>query len=401
LGINTSSDVLIIGSGIIGLSIGVAILQAHPDLRVRILEKEQSLGVHASGRNSGVLHSGFYYSPESLKAQFCRNGNLELRALCKRHSISILNCGKIVVSRNATEDALLDNLLSRGMQNGVQLEILDKQELHKYEPLATTHQRFIWSPQTAVSDPKRVIEALKLEFLSQGGFITFAEDVRLQKIKGEFFVPYWPTKFIINAAGAQADRLARRVGLAQDLAMIPFMGVYRSIESKKLPIRTLVYPVPHPVNPFLGVHLTLTVDKHVKVGPTAIPILGREQYSLFDGFSAVDSYESIRASISLITGQEHDFSKLVRDEFPKLWNKNLIASAIPLIPSLAGVEGWRKRKPGIRSQLVNVRTGKLEQDFIVEHAENSIHVLNAVSPGWTSALPFGRWIVENYLSRLI
>lgn len=392
---------LIIGSGIIGLSIGVAILQSHPKIRVRILEKEQSLGVHASGRNSGVLHSGFYYSPESLKAQFCRNGNLELRALCKQHKIPVLNSGKIVVSRNATEDALLDNLLVRGIQNGVHLELLDKEELQKYEPLASTHQRFIWSPQTAVSDPIRVIEALRLEFLSQGGIITFSETVQLQKSEGEFFVPSWPARFIINAAGAQADRLARKAGLAHDLAMIPFMGVYRAIKSAKLPIRTLVYPVPNPVNPFLGVHLTLTVDNYVKVGPTAIPILGREQYSLFDGCSAVDILDSIRASISIIAGKEHDFSQLVRDELPKLLEKNLIAGASSLIPSLVGIRGWQKKRPGIRSQLVNMKTGKLEQDFIVESTNNSIHVLNAVSPGWTSALPFGRWIVETFLSRLL
>lgn len=396
-----SKDVSIIGAGVIGLSIGIALLDSLPNLKVKIFEKESHLGTHASGRNSGVLHAGFYYSPDSLKAKFCRDGNLELKKLCREHKIQILATGKVVVARNEAENLRLESLLERGLANGVEIELLARNKLSKIEPLAETHERFLWSPNTAVSDPAQIIKALKSNFLERGGQIQFEKEIKLRRENDDVIIPNQSSGLIVNASGAQADRLARRLGLAREFAMVPFMGVYSSIPHQKLPIRCLVYPVPHSVNPFLGVHLTLTMDKKVKIGPTAIPILGREQYGITKGWSLSDATQAIRASVSLIRGEAHDFSKIVKEELPKLWRRTLIKQATTLVPKASFVHGWSRRPPGIRSQLVNLGSGKLEQDFIVEVFGNSVHVLNAVSPGWTSCLPFGRWIVEEKIRPLL
>jgi len=396
-----SRDVVIVGAGVVGLSIGIALLDARPNLKITALDKEEKLGVHASGRNSGVLHAGFYYSPDSLKAKFCRDGNQELRALCKNHNIPVLETGKVVVARDADENSRLDILLQRGLANGVQLELLSEGDLARIEPLAKTHQRFLWSPNTAVSSPSLVMTALQKEFTSRGGKIELQREVKISGSGDEFSVANFPAKLVINAAGAQADRLARGVGLAAEYAMVPFMGVYRSTEAKNLPLQRLVYPVPHPINPFLGVHFTLTMDGRVKIGPTAIPILGREQYTPLSGWSLADSIQALKAAFGLIRGQAHDFSEIVKSELPKLREAKLVKESVSLVPDASKVTNWSKRPPGIRSQLVNLKSGKLEQDFIVEVAGNSVHVLNAVSPGWTSALPFGRWVASEKVASLL
>ena len=387
-------DILILGAGIVGLSAGIAALESRPDLRVIVVDKEQDLGFHASGRNSGVLHAGFYYSPDSLKAKFCRDGNVELKELCRQAGIQINYCGKVVVTQDDQEEIRLDTLFQRGVANGVELEIYDSQHLPRFEPLATTHRRFMWSPNTAISDSRSVIRALADKFIKRGGILRLGEKVELvssdgevRDVKGRFVFSQ-----VVNCAGAQADRIASQIGIDHGYAMVPFMGIYRSVLQEKLPIRTLVYPVPHKINPFLGVHLTLTIDGKVKIGPTAIPVVGREQYSIRQGWSLSDIKETTRGTWALIHGHTHDFSEIVRQEWPKLFQTKLTSEASKLVPSAREVKSWDRRPPGIRAQLVHLATGRLEQDFVIQRFLNSTHVLNAVSPGWTSALPFGRYI---------
>ena len=387
-------DVLIIGGGVVGLSTGIAFLEANPSLKVIIAEKESRLGLHASGRNSGVLHAGFYYSPDSLKAKFCRDGNQELRKLAKRYNIPVREVGKVVVARNNDENERLETLFHRGITNCVELEILDAAHLNKFEPLAITHERFLWSPKTAISDPFAIIVALRKEFESLGGSICFETKVHLKEANEEIIdsAHQFDAKKIINTAGAQADRISRTVGVGNEYAMLPFMGVYRATEEKNLPLQRLVYPVPHPINPFLGVHFTLTLDNKVKIGPTAIPIAGREQYSFLSGWSGSDLAQSIKGMTSLIRGDAHDFGRIIKSEWPKIVEKLLVKESLELVPSVSNVKSWYRKPPGIRAQLVHLPSGKLEQDFVVREKLNSIHVLNAVSPGWTSAIPFGRFV---------
>jgi L-2-hydroxyglutarate oxidase LhgO len=385
----------------VGISIGIAYLEDFPGSTVVIADKEDQIGKHASGRNSGVLHAGFYYSPESLKAKFCREGNMALRALVKKHGIPLREVGKVVVTRNEEEDARLESLFQRGLHNKVELELLDESQLSKYEPLAVTKNRFLWSPTTAVSDPGLVIAALRKEFEKLGGKIHLTERINL-KVSGNEVQDSsnkYDSKFIVNAAGAQADRISREIDVGLDYAMLPFMGVYRYTTQDQLSLKRLIYPVPHPLNPFLGVHFTLTVDGLVKIGPTAIPIVGREQYSIREGWSIVDSVQALKSAAALVKGESHNLGSILKSEWPKIMLYKLVQESAELVPTAIGVKNWKKKPPGIRAQLVHLPSGKLEQDFVVRRYLNSVHVLYAVSPGWTSAIPFGKWLVAEYLSK--
>lgn len=370
-----------------------------PSLKVLITDKEGFLGAHASGRNSGVVHAGFYYSPDSLKARFCRLGNEEIRELCKRNDIPINSAGKVVVSKNEAEDIQLSRLYERGLANGVDLEILDGVELAKFEPLASTNNKFIWSPTTAISSPQLVLEAMAKEFADMGGQILFNHKVEIEEKHGEVSVKgdSITAKFIINAAGAYADTLSRSIGVGLEYAMIPFKGVYRATLQKYLPLKRLVYPVPHPINPFLGVHFTITINGLVKIGPTALPISGREKYSLIEGWSVSDFGQAVKAAGAMVTNNPRQFGGIIKDEWPRILESNLIAEAALLVKSAQSIRDWKRQKPGIRAQLVHLPTGQLEQDFVVRSKYNSIHVLNAVSPGWTSSIPFGRYVASKLM----
>jgi L-2-hydroxyglutarate oxidase len=395
------NDIVIAGAGIVGLAVARALLLQEHRLKVLVVEKEEALGVHASGRNSGVLHAGFYYTPESLKAKFCRDGNIEIRKLAERHSIPVREVGKVVVARNAEELTRLEALFKRGEANGVQLKFLDSGNLTDFEPLAKTHGAFLWSPTTAVSDPAKIIRALASEVLALGGQIIYGSTIEVDSeqtlsINGKNL----STRYFVNAAGSQSDRIAHKFNTGLDYSMIPFMGVYRAVAEVKLPLRCLVYPVPHPLNPFLGVHFTLTSDFKVKIGPTAIPILGREQYTVTTGWTLADVQSTLKGFGSMLQHGAHDLPALIRSEWPKVLTKTLVREAVELVPTVATVKGWKNKPPGIRSQLIHRPSGRLEQDFIVEDGANSTHILNAVSPGWTSAIPFGQYVSERIFSKI-
>ena len=391
-----SCDYLIVGAGAIGVATGIALLEENPELKIVIAEKELELGKHASGRNSGVIHAGFYYSPDSLKAKFCKEGNVELKKLAKKHTVPVRQIGKVVVVRTELENQRLGELFHRGVKNGIDIELLDSKYLKDFEPLAVTFERFIWSPTTAVSDPIAILNAMKAEFEQRGGRIMTGYKVKLEKHNSEIIDASgnFIAKHYINAAGAQSDRIARNIGVGLDYAMVPFMGVYKVTSESNLPLRTLVYPVPHPINPFLGVHFTLTTDGKIKIGPTAIPTIGREQYSLTNGWSLPDLYQTIVGAGSLIKGQAHSMKDMIKSEMPKLFESVIVKESQKLVPLAGTVKEWSKKPPGIRAQLVHIPTGKLEQDFKVVKFLNSVHILNAVSPGWTCSVPFGRYVAE-------
>jgi len=393
------ADFLIIGSGVIGLSIGISILKSNPDKKVLIVEKESASGLHASGRNSGVLHAGFYYSPDSIKAQFCADGNRELKAFCKANDLPLKEIGKVVVTSNQGELERLNNLYERGIRNKIELELLNESELRKIEPAARTHGQFIWSPTTAVGDPKAVITQLCEIFKKMGGKFFYGKEISLIT-SGTEIIPIadksmFPNSFVINTAGAYADQLAKSVGVGSEFICLPFIGIYRSNKSYAQSPKKLIYPLPHPINPFLGAHVTVKLNGDIKIGPTAFPVIGREQYSLKSAVSLFELRNFAYASTALIKGKEYNLFEIVRSEFPKFRTKMLINGIRGMVPNIANGQDWQKLPPGIRAQLVNRENGKLVQDFIIRHKANSVHILNAVSPGWTCALPFGRWIAES------
>jgi (S)-2-hydroxyglutarate dehydrogenase len=392
-------DFLIVGCGILGLSIGLEILRNFPASRTLILDKESSSGSHASGRNSGVLHAGFYYSADSLKAKFCADGNLELRKVIRDHNIPLLECGKVVVAQNESELAQLIKLHERGNQNGVKQEILPASDLSNFEPYARTHKEFLWSPNTAVSDPKAVIQALELDFLTKGGEILhnakFTTSAQFEhRVNGE---PIRAGK-IVNVSGTGAIDIANRLGEGLEYAQLPVLGLYKITDDRTVPLKTLVYPVPNPEYPFLGVHFTLTLDKKIKIGPTAIPIIGSEQYSMTTRVSKGDLISSTKAIKSLVFNSPKLLASLAVAELPKVSTRRLVTDGQRLVPNAKLISSWKYKEPGIRAQLVKLEDGKFEMDFVVRSSNGVVHVLNAVSPGWTAAIPFANYIFENYLA---
>ena len=397
--INKDYDHIIIGAGIIGISLGLAILERSPSKKVLIIDKENKPGVHASGRNSGVLHAGFYYSPDSLKAKFCRLGNLELRKFCKENNLSILETGKVVVCQDKQDVLRLEELYRRGVENGVDIEIHSFQELNRIEPAAQTIDKFIWSPTTAVGSPKDVIEKLSEKFIKSGGKFLFNQKVKLIKKNNEVSIQTKLTNYfakaIINSAGAYAAELAKQVNVGREYVCMPFLGAYKKSSLLSQNPKRLVYPVPNPINPFLGVHTTITLNNELKIGPTAFPVIGKEQYKAIDGFSFKDLVEFLSSSKALLRSNSVNLLGLAQEEVLKLFTKPLLKRTQKLSDSLQINKNWVKHPSGIRAQIINTKTKTIEMDYIVESDKNVVHVLNAVSPGWTSSLPFARWVVEN------
>ena len=393
-------DVAVIGSGAVGLAVARGLLEIDSSLRISVFEKERIFSNHASARNSGVLHAGFYYSPESLKARFCREGRDELESLAIKNSIPVKKIGKVVVAQNQGEEKRLETLLQRGIANGVELERLPKSELPKFEPLTRTEGSFLWSPNTAVSNPVLINEALRNELISKN--VKFIPDskVHYEHEKWMNNDEVIPAKYFVNAGGAWALDLAHQMNLGMQYRTMPFLGLYKQVQAAQLPIRTLIYPVPHPINPFLGVHFTLTIDGFVKIGPSALPIIGKGQYSINSPITPRELITFGKNLLSLARGSKHDLWSMAQYEIPKLLTSNLVGAASELVPSAKTVKRWSRKSPGIRGQLINSNTGELLQDFLIEHNQNSTHVLNAVSPGWTASIPFGRHIAQMVLERL-
>ncbi len=393
---NREHRIAIAGAGILGISVGIALLSRNPRLEVVVLEKESGLGWHASGRNSGVLHAGFYYSPDSLKARFCKEGNARLLHYINKYEVPYKNVGKVVIAKSDAESAVLEKLYKRGISNNVQLEVLNKSELTKIEPLAKSDRDFLWSPTTGISDPQLVLKALATEFEALGGKIEFNSAITFDnklKVNG---LPY-NCDHLINSAGVHSLKLAQQMGFGSKYRVMPFLGTYRKINQINLPLQRLVYPVPHPINPFLGVHFTLTIKGEVKIGPTAIPILGKEQYEVLSKFTSQDLISFVENVYAIARGDKHKLTSIAFSEYPNLLEKTLVRRASLLVPSARKINGWEKKQPGIRAQLLNKSSGELVQDFIFEGDEKSTHILNAVSPGWTAAIPFADYIVSKII----
>jgi L-2-hydroxyglutarate oxidase LhgO len=397
--VNREFDCIIIGAGIVGISFGLAILERNPNKKVLIIDKELKPGIHASGRNSGVLHAGFYYSPDSLKAKFCRLGNMELKNFCKENEIPILETGKVVVCQTKSDVTRLEELYRRGSANGVDIEILDSSNLDKIEPAAKTIDKFIWSPTTAVGNPKVVITKLAEKFVKNGGQFQFNRSVKLVSTKDEVLIETidgtYSAVSIVNSAGAYAANLAKQVNVGNQYVCLPFLGAYKKSKLVDSNPKRLVYPVPNPVNPFLGVHTTNTLNGEIKIGPTAFPVIGKEQYKLGNGFSRSELSEFYKASKALFKSDSVDLIGLAKEEFIKLFTKPLLNRTTKLSSSLDTNKQWSKYPAGIRAQIINLETNAIEMDYIVKADKNVVHILNAVSPGWTSAIPFTRWVVEN------
>jgi L-2-hydroxyglutarate oxidase LhgO len=394
-----ATDYLIVGGGIIGLSIAKALKERNMGVSVRLIEKEPHVGAHSSGRNSGVLHAGFYYSADSLKAKFTRDGNAQMHAFCKEKSLKINRCGKVIVAQNESQIAGLEELKRRGDANGVELEWMSEDELALKFPEAKTTQKALFSPNTSSVDPKAVVEALALhvkelgvEIITDCAYEAKAGKDAVLTSKGIYFFDT-----LINAAGLYADKIGRDYGASKNYTIIPFKGIYLKDSQNKMGLTTNIYPVPNLANPFLGVHYTLTADGAAKIGPTAIPAFWRENYKGFSGFCLQELGQIAWYEAKLFATNAFGFRSLAYDEVRKYQKSYFLGLATALTRGCdhGGFREWSK--PGIRAQLLNTNTLELVQDFVVERKENSVHVLNAVSPAFTCAFPFAKWVVETYI----
>ncbi len=395
-----SVDVVVIGGGIVGLALADAWLEREPGASVVVFDKEDHLGAHASGRNSGVIHAGFYYAPASLKARLTRQGNELLRDFCAERGVLVRETGKVVVITGEDQYPALVELHRRGVANGVDLELIDEAGLFDLEPLARTLGAALWSPNTAVANPLEVVEALAARVRERGGRVVLSSPVRaagrgwVRTERGERIT----AGHVINAAGLHADEVAQWFGFGVDYRMLPFKGLYWYGTWEPNRLRRHVYPVPDPRNPFLGVHLTVTVDGHAKVGPTAIPALWREDYGGFGGFDPGEALKIAGLYPRFLTSAHHDVPGLLRSELPKYSRRHLVQQAAALVPSVTPESFSLKGRPGVRAQLLHKPSGRLEMDFVVEGDADSTHMLNAVSPAWTSSLAVGRYVVDGIFS---
>jgi (S)-2-hydroxyglutarate dehydrogenase len=397
---NQKTDYLIIGAGIIGLAIARELRSRYADAEITIIEKEPDVAYHSSGRNSGVLHAGFYYSADSLKAKFTRDGNFQMKEYCRQNNLKLNECKKVVVAQDESELEALYELDRRGKKNGVDVSIITEEELKAIDPNAKTFRYALFSPNTATVDPTEVNVAVKNELKSKGVKFIFNDGYKRREGQDSIMTSSGiviQAKKIINAAGLYADKIARDFSFSKDYTIIPFKGIYLKYTKKDKPIRTNIYPVPNLKNPFLGVHYTITVDGTIKIGPTSIPAFWRENYKGGANFKGGEMANILGWESRLFLTNAFGFRNLAFEEVRKYNKSFFINLATKLVHHIdkSGFTEWSK--PGIRAQLMNKKTLELVQDFIVEGDNSTIHVLNAVSPAFTSSFPFAKWVVENFV----
>ncbi len=386
-------DFCVVGGGIVGLATAMALLERHRDAKLLLLEKEHALALHQTGHNSGVIHSGIYYAPGSLKADLCRRGERATKEFCATHGIPFVTCGKTLVATDALELERLEALVGRARENGIDAEPLNEAELRRREP-NITGLGALFVPATAIVDYRAVCAAMARVIQAAGGEIVVGARVTAiresaQEVIVEAGARRWTAGRLIACAGLQSDRIAKLAGLPVTHQIVPFRGEYYRLPSEKNDIiQSLIYPVPDPDLPFLGIHLTRMIDGSVTVGPNAVLGLAREgysklavnlrdvaQYLFFPGlWRVLKRYRgSVRAELK---------GSLLKSEYLKECRKYCpILTAADLLPYTAG----------IRAQAVT-RDGTLVHDFLFLESERMLHVCNAPSPAATSAIPIGEMI---------
>lgn len=391
------TDILIVGAGIIGLTLARELLaQGYQD--IVIIEKEPLLGCHASGRNSGVLHAGIYYSPDSLKAQMCLRGNFLMREYCKQKGLPVLEKGKVIVARSESELPGLEELFRRATLNGAKVEMIDENQLAEIEPNAKTTGQALFSYHTAQVDPKIVLKSIQKD-LAGSGKVKIVTNCSLQDLKGSHTAVTTggniDFSYFVNSAGAHCDRVAQAFGLGHNYRLIPFKGVYRKLK-KTAPysVNGNIYPVPDIRNPFLGVHFTRSIYGDVYIGPTAIPAFGRENYGIIAGIDS-ESF-SIALSDAVLFCVNPKFRTVAVREPKKYIFPFFFRDAAKLVKRLRPEHIESCNKVGIRAQLVDWNTKEMVMDFLVHQDGNAVHILNPVSPAFTCSMELAKRLVQDY-----
>jgi L-2-hydroxyglutarate oxidase LhgO len=389
-------DLVIIGGGIVGLATALTLGQRYPTLKLAVLEKEERLAAHQTGHNSGVIHSGIYYKPGSLKAQTCVAGARALTAFCQKHEIPYERCGKVVVATTTAELPRLEELFRRGVANGVEgLEMIGPERLRELEPHATGIKA-LYAPTTGIVDFLHVAQTYARLVQDQGGEIRLRHKVlSIRHVNAGIVLDTAQGaihgKFMVNCGGLHCDRLARLAGAPIDLRIVPFRGEYYTIApQRRTLVKNLIYPVPDPALPFLGVHFTRTIDGLVEAGPNAVLAFSREGYRKTD-FIPTDLQETLT-----FPGFWRMASRYWRTgigEMYRSYNKKAFLKALQrLLPELRE-DDLQPGGSGVRAQAI-AYNGALVDDFVITVAGNTLHVLNAPSPGATASLAIGQIIVD-------
>lgn len=386
-------DVCVIGGGIVGLATAYALLQERPGIGLAVLEQEAAPGLHQTGHNSGVIHAGIYYAPGSLKARLCREGAEATKAFCAEAGVAVETCGKLLVATNPLELERMEKLFLRAHENQIVCERIDGAELKRREP-HITGLGAIFVPGTGIVDYKEVCRALVRRIEAAGGRLVTGARVeriaeRVDAVEVEAAGVTYTARRLVACAGLQADRIAALAGIERDFQIVPFRGEYFRLppELNRI-VSSLIYPIPDPDLPFLGIHLTRMIDGGVTVGPNAVLGLAREKYPKFS-VSLADVKDMIGFPGFWRTLGANLKPGLVEMR-NSLFKRYYLEACRKYCPSLA-LTDLRPQEAGIRAQAV-MRDGKLVQDFLLKKTARMVHVCNAPSPAATSALPIGRMI---------
>lgn len=388
-------DLAIIGGGIIGLATAMEVTQRYPRLRLVVLEKEEQLAAHQTGHNSGVIHSGIYYKPGSLKAQTCVTGAQALVTFCDQHGIPYERCGKVVVATTAEELPRLEELYRRGTANGVVgMEMIGPERLRELEPHATGIKA-LHVPSTGIIDFPRVARTYAKLVQEQGGEIRLRHQVNriVQTNEGlmvETSQGTVATQYLVNCGGLLCDRVARMTGASPDMQIVPFRGEYYTMAPhRRSLVKNLIYPVPDPALPFLGVHFTRTMDGLVEAGPNAVLAFAREGYKKSD-FVPRDLRETLTFPGFWKMARRYWYTGM--GEVVRSFNKAAFVKALQrLLPELTA-DDLQPGGSGVRAQAI-ASSGALVDDFVFSVTGKALHVLNAPSPGATASLAIGQMIV--------
>jgi L-2-hydroxyglutarate oxidase len=393
-------DFAIIGAGIIGLATAREILRARRS-SIIILEKERAVAQHQTGHNSGVIHAGIYYAPGSMKARLCREGAAATKAFCTEQGIKFQTCGKLLVATNTHESVRMDALFERAKQNGVEALRIDRAGLMRLEP-NITGVGALGVPSTGIVDFRKVASAFAQIVTAQGADLQLGAEVvaiREDSRAVEISTPdrSWNARALIVCAGLQSDRLAILAGIRIDHRIVPFRGEFYTLpKSRAGLISRLIYPIPDPKLPFVGIHLTKTIDGRIIVGPNAVLGFSREGYEKFS-FSPQDVFDTMAFPGFWIVAGTHLASAVVEMR-NSLWKQGYLDQCRKYCPSLS-LADLEPGVAGIRAQAV-LRDGTLVHDFLFAETARQVHVCNAPSPAATSAIPIARMIAAKVLARL-
>ncbi len=395
------TDVAIIGGGIVGLATAYRLQERYPSVKVTILEKEGSLAFHQTGRNSGVLHSGIYYRPGSLRATNCREGKQAMIEFCQREGIAFDICGKVIVAVDESELANLQNIYERGQANGVQCEIIGTERLRELEP-HSAGIKAIHVPEAGIVDYPAVCEKLANRIREKGGTIQLnARVTGMRRSGGRMIVQNSASdveaRCVITCAGLHCDRVAKLSGTKPNAKVVPFRGEYYELNPDMQHLcRNLIYPVPDPKFPFLGVHFTRLIHGGVECGPNAVLAFAREGYTKLD-INLVDLFESLTYPGFLRMAAKH--WKTGCGEMWRSFSKAAFVRALQRLMPDIRAEHLHPAPAGVRAQALGM-DGKLVDDFVIQENDLVVNVLNAPSPAATAALNVGRLIVDKLAGRL-